>query len=130
MAAWITVYCARPVGHVGASDLAAALQGVDLHTVAEGFGIDDESVVDDALAQLTIEPCKGSDGIRFQTAYAGADKRRLLIHIWDDPARVHTEREEALEDVDDAGVRTAVRQAVEVVGIELGWSQLKDMGVV
>ena len=54
MAAWITTYCARPVDHVNAADLSIALDAADLHTLAEGFCIDDTSTIDEALAQLKI----------------------------------------------------------------------------
>lgn len=130
MAAWLTVFCAQPVDHLTASSLSAALTAADLHTIAEGFGIDDESVVDDALARLEIEPSAGPDGVRLKLSYGGEEKRPVLVHVWDDADRVRTEQEEAQEGVGEDRVTAAVRQAVSVVGIELGWSQLEDMGIV
>ncbi len=130
MAASLTVYCVLPVDSVTASDLTAPLGEADLYTVAEGFDIDDEAVVDEALARLKVEPFAGSDDARFRLSYAGDDKRPVFTHIWDETSRVQTERDEALEDVDDATVTKAVQRAVAVVGIELGWTQLEDIGVV
>lgn len=130
MAAWLTVYCTRSVSHLTASDLTAALTATDLHIFAEAFGIDDESIVDDALAQLKIESVSGLDGVRFQLTYAGSDTRPVLIHVWDDAARVRTERDEALEELHNQRLRNAVQQSVEVIGIELGWSQVDSIAIV
>jgi hypothetical protein len=86
--------------------------------------------VDEALARLKIEPFAGSDDVRFRLSYAGEDKRPVFIHIWDEPSRIQTERDEALEDINDPTVTRAVQRAVTVVGIELGWTQLEGMGIV
>jgi hypothetical protein len=126
VAAWLTVYCTRSVARITASDLVAALGAADLHMSAEAFGIDDESVVDDALAQLRIESIAGLADVRFRLTYA-ADNRPVLIHLCDDPVE---ELEEALEEVQDERVRACVQQAVEVVMVELRPSQLEDMGII
>jgi hypothetical protein len=137
MAAWLTAYCARSVDHVTADDLLSLLRGLDdPWTLAEGFGIDDEKIVDRALAQLRIESIADPDGVKFALRYRPGKTRPVYFHLWAEPRRVQTEREEALELLDGSRNRNAKRvrehlgRVVEVAALELGWNQLDDMGVV
>ena len=135
MAAWLTVYCTRSVRKVTAAQLRKVIDDADIHTIAEGFGIDDDDV-DQALAQFSIEPVTRQEGVKFCLRYRHARYRPVLIHLWVKAARVKTEREEALEQFDGiqgrgvGSVRRHLSRVVEVVAVELGWDQLEDMGVV
>jgi hypothetical protein len=136
MAAWLTVYCTRSVRKVTAAELRKVIDDADIHTIAEGFGIDDEDVVDRALSQFSIEPVTRQAGVKFSLRYRHARYRPVLIHLWVKAARVKTEREEALEQFDGirgagaGSVRRHLSRVIEVVAVELGWNQLEDMGVV
>jgi hypothetical protein len=137
MAAWLTVYCTKSVKHVTADDLLALLQNLeDPYTLAEGFGIDDEEAVDRALKHLRIERVSKQAGVKFSLHYKPRSTRPVLFHLWAQPKRVQTERDEALEQFDGAKGRKVARvrehlaDCVAVVALELGWSQLEDMGIV
>ena len=138
MAAWLTVYCSRAVSHLTADDILAGIDNaqIDFHTIAEGFGIEDEKVVDQALARLRIEAVSEPEGVKFRLRYRPPTFRPILIHVWDEPGRVQTEREEGLEQLEEVKgkavkrVRSHLDQVAEVVALELGWSQLEDMGIV
>ena len=131
MSEWLTVYCTRPVAHLGAADLLAFLRAADLHTAAEGFGIDDESIVDAALARLRVTETAG-DGVasnapRFRVRYTDSETADVRVHVWPDPAGVRTECDEALEELDEdfgpaLAVRSHLARTVEVVGVELPWA--------
>ena len=137
MASWFTVYCTRLVSHVTTEDLAAALDAVDFYTVAEGFGIEDETVVEQALSQLRVKPVADVPGVRFRVHYRPSKMRPLFIHVWTDAERVRQELNE-VEGEHLAGrtgrgvgqVRKALSATVEVVAVELGLGQLEDMGLV
>jgi hypothetical protein len=126
------------VSHLTAADLRAGIDNgqTDFLTIAEGFGIKDEEVVRQALSQFRIEPVDQPEGVKFRLRYRPA--RLRPVHLWlsTDPAQVRTEREEALEPFEGARVKGArrvrahLRLVVEVAALELGWSQLEDMGVV
>ena len=137
MASWVTVYCTRSVASVTAGDLVSLLNDLDLYTIAEGFGIEDEEeVVDHALAHLRIEPVSKSEGVKFAIRYKPGKVRPIHLHLWNEPTRVQTEREEALELLKQvkgrpaAGMRRRVAQCVEIVALELGLTQLEDVGLV
>ena len=139
MASWFTVYCTRSVQHVTTAELTAALgpARVDFYTLAEGFGIDDESGVERAIAALNVEPAEGTLGERFRIRYRPAKYRGLMVYLWATPERVRTELSEAHEQHLDgrrgqgvSQIRAALSGVTEVVGIELGLNQLADMGLV
>jgi hypothetical protein len=60
----------------------------------------------------------------------------VQFHWWAHPTRVQTEREEALELVEDltgrhvSRIRRHLAECTEVVALELGLTQLEDMGLV
>jgi hypothetical protein len=136
MAAWLSVYCTRSVRKVTAAQLRKAIDDADIHTIAEGFGIDDDDVVDRALAHFRIERVTRQVGVKFRLRYRHVRYRPVHIHLWVKAARVKTEREEALEQFEGirgrgvGAVRRHLSRVVEVVAVELGWDQLEDMGVV
>jgi hypothetical protein len=139
VAAWFTVYSPRTLSHVTPADVAAFLTGprVDWYTLAEGFGIEDEAAVERAASALRVEPTAGSLGEWFAVRYRPAKSRPLVAYLWSEPARVREELAEAAENYLDgrrgrgvSQVRAALASVVEVVAIELGGSQLEDMGLV
>ncbi len=135
MAAWFTVYCSRSVDRVTTADILAAIESWDFHTSAEGYGIDDGEAVDRALTSLKLEPDAGG-GVRFRLTYDPPGRRPILIQVHSDPeviAEVRDEAEELLDEARGQGVeriRTHLGSMVEVVAVELGWSQMEEMGVV
>ncbi|HEY7153516.1 MAG TPA: hypothetical protein VH575_06125 [Gemmataceae bacterium] len=137
MASWFTVYCSRSVSHVTAGDITAALDAVDFYTVAEGFGIEDEAVVEQALSRLRVETVADAPQIRFRVSYRASKTRPLFIHHWTGAERVREELDEVeaeyLAGRSERGVsqvRKALSATVEVVAVELGLGQLEDMGLV
>jgi hypothetical protein len=136
MAAWFTVYCARSTAAVSADDILASINAADVWTVAEGFGIEDDDAVEAACNVLQIEPISDQPGLRFRLSYRPPEFRPVIVHVWDDAEQVQEELEEAdelLEDASGAGlgrIRAHLGRVTEVVAVELGWSQMEDMGVV
>lgn len=137
MAAWFTVYCTRSVRRVAAADLTAALGAVDFDTVAEGFGIEDEGVVERAVGALRVEPAAGTLGEWFEVRYRPARYRPLVVYLWAEAARVRQELAEAEGEYlagrkgrEAARARAILSGVVEVAAVELGLGQLEDMGLV
>lgn len=131
MPAWISVYCSKALGDMPPADtLAAEIRNNDFWTLAEDYEID-EDLVDPALANFCIEP----DGSGFNLHYRPEGERPIAVHYWTKPERVEEEIQEVHEQL--GGNNAAVGkikqhlQAVQaVVGIEMGFSQLEDMGIV
>lgn len=125
MAAWVSVYCKQRLSGVTAEQVQRALSDADLWTLAEDYDVSDD-LVDAALPLLRVERV-APDHLRVH--YRPADQRQVEVWRWTDPARVAEELEEL-----DLGDRPRLEQAlaatVEVVGIELGWGQTTDLGVV
>jgi hypothetical protein len=137
MAAWLTVYCCRSVNHIKADELLTLLRNLeDPYTLAEGFGIEDEEVVDRALAHLRLESVSEPEGVKFALRYKARNTRPVYFHHWRAKKRVRVERAEALERLEGATgrnvtrVRNHIAKCVDVVALELGWNQLEDMGMV
>ncbi len=135
MPAWITVYCRERLDSLGADELLRgirggdpeALAGVDYWTLAEDYGVDEDQV-DRALAQLAVV----EDGSDWEIRYSEAGERSVVVHRWFSTERVAEEIEEVLERLEpsDEDIVEHLRASREVVGIELGFSQFEDMGVV
>jgi hypothetical protein len=136
MAAWFTVYRSRSVDHVTAADIRSEIDRWDFPTAAEAYGIDDDEAVGRAVASLKLEPLDGPGPVRFRLSYGPPNRRPILIHVLPDPELVEEVREEAKELLDRARgegegrIRSHLSGVAEVVALELGWSQLRDMGVV
>lgn len=136
---WITVYCRTPVSSLTPTELLAgicgedpsALAGVDYWTFAEGFGIEDEEVVDAALDVLRVRPGR-ERGLECEVCYQPElDARPIVVHCWSEPERVAEEIHEAEENRSPPSAAIErLRASREVVGLELGISQLEDMGIV
>lgn len=138
MAWWLTVYCRESVAGLADEQLAAGLRGgdpdapagVDYLTLAEDYDLD-EHEVEAALEQLAIVRV-GDGPLDVELRYRPeADARPIVVHRWHEPARVAEEIEEAFDNREPPDEAHAwLRACREVVGIELGFSQLDDMGLV
>lgn len=138
MAWWLTVYCRKRVADLSAEQLEIGLRngdpsapaGVDYAELGDEYELDDE-VVEAALAHLVVE--RTGDGpldvhVRYRSE---ADARPIVVHFWQQGARVAEEIQEAIDNREPPEPALArLRAATEVVGIELGFSQLRDMGLV
>jgi hypothetical protein len=119
-----------------AAEILSEINRWDFHKAAKGYGIDDDEAVDRAIASLKLDSADGVGGVRFRLTYGRPQRRPILIHIHRDPEVITEEKDEEEELLDEATgqgvdrVRAHLGQTVEVVAVELGWSQLEDMGVV
>jgi hypothetical protein len=139
MAWWLTVYCRKPVAALTPAQLLAGIRdedrsapaGVDYWTLAEHYDIEDEAVVDAALDVLRVRGA-GATGLDCEVHYQPEDDRRpIVVHCWSEPERVAEELAEAEEGRSPPPAALERLQASkEIVGIELGFSQLEDMGIV
>lgn len=131
MPAWISVYCTQPIDDVSADQLCDDIRDNDYWTLAEHYDVDDD-LVNPALQRLRIERDSGG----FQLHYRPEGERQLAIHCWTGSARVEEEIAEVAETLEEDSSETAnrVREHLKnvqaVIGIEMGFSQLEDMGVV
>lgn len=131
MASWISVYCTRSLAELRAKQLlkgitgrdAKAPAGVDYLTLAEGYDVDADAAEagEDALA---VE----DDDDGFIVTYG--TQRPVFVRRWAKPTRVASELEEAREHDPSAAVEKRLARTTEVIGIELGASQLSDFGIV
>ena len=131
MPTWISVYCSKALGDMPPADtLAAEIRKNDFFTLAEDYEID-EDLVDPALANFRIEP----DDSGFNLHYRSTGERPIAVHYWTKPERVKEEIQEVHELLGgDSAAVGKVKQHLQtiqaVVGIEMGFSQLEDMGIV
>ncbi len=131
MASWISIYCTRSLAELTAKQLlkgitgkdAKARAGVDYLTLAEDYDVDEDAAeaAEDALA---IE--RSDDG--FIVTYG--TKRPVFVRRWAKTVRVASELEEAREHEGSKAVEQRLGKTTEVIGIELGASQLTDFGIV
>jgi hypothetical protein len=137
MAAYFTVYCRRSVAHLRAADLLAALNDLDdIHTLAEGYGVEDDDEIDRAREHLRVEPTDQPPGVKFLLRYRPGDGRPVFIHHTTDPEQVRQETQEAREALPrpakqgPKGAHVDLGRVVEIVALEMGWQMLDDMGLV
>jgi len=135
MPAWISIYCKQPLDDVTPARIMEGVRVADFHTLAEQYDVA-ESLVKPARARLRIETVDGDGSPALRLCYRPEGERQLAIHFWTSPSRVQEEIEEALERIQSkktAGARTIRKHlggVKAVVGIEIGFSQLEDMGIV
>lgn len=129
MAWWLTVYCQRPVSKLTAKQLhagitgedATARAGVDYFTLAEDYDVADELVGPAVKALAVSKDLHVSFG----------DPRPVVVHVWSTPERVAEELKEMHEvRSPPKSLHQALKATKEIVGIELGFSHLENMGVV
>ena len=131
MPAWISIYCTESTDDVRADQMLTGIRVSDYWTLAEHYGID-EDLVDPALALLKID----SDDDGWELCYRPAGERQLAIHRWASRDRTTEEVDEVLESFEDDSNELANRilghlsKVQTVIGIEMGFSQLEDMGIV
>ncbi|MBY0232449.1 MAG: hypothetical protein K2W96_24490 [Gemmataceae bacterium] len=135
MAAWFTIYSPRSLDGLSADGIADALRSGDLHTDAEGFGIEDDDEVYRAVAALRVEALADDPAIPFAVSVKEGRSRPLLVHRWTDPARVREEIAEAEEYLAGrkgrvSAIRAALSRCIEVAAVELGLVHLEGMGLV
>jgi hypothetical protein len=139
MAAWMTVYCRKPLAGVTADSILAALEASDLYIAAEACGLDDEEAAVEAIRPyLAVEDIGDVRGPLFRVYYRPRNLRQVDVHLWTDPEVVAEELDEAdewLEELDEKVRKAVLRRlkgVVTVVAVEIGWTQLgnRDMGVV
>lgn len=139
MPTWFTVYCTRSLQQLTPADLADHLRGAhfDWYTLAETFGIEDETVVASAVAALRVEPALGELGKWCEVRYRADRYRPLLVYHWSEPDCVRQELTEAEENYlcGRAGrvasrVRATLSRVTEVAAVVLIDGQLSDMGLV
>jgi hypothetical protein len=138
MAWWLTVYCRTSVAELTTTQLHDGLcdrdeqapAGVDYVTLAEEHEIS-EADVDEALEHLAVE-LVGPKPLDVEIRYReDPEARPIVVHLWSDPSRVAEEIEEAREGREPPeGAHAYLSACREVVGIELGFGQLRDMGLV
>ena len=121
MPAWISAYCTEWPGPLEPDRLLHTLRSADLYTLTEDYDVP-EDLVGPAARQLEV--MHAPDGLC--VTYGGT--RPLHVRCWTNPDRVREELSEC-PPLPVSGCRQldAVRA---VVGIELGISQQRDMGVV
>jgi hypothetical protein len=125
MASWLTLYITTPADGLTATALEGRVRQADWWTLAANWGLDE------ALAE-TLDPRylqPGSDGGFDGVVQYAQDRRPIQIHRWAAPERVAEERHEALERELPDAARAYVEGAVEVVGLEMGWSAHETGGV-
>ncbi len=137
MPAWIHVYCARTLEQFTAAELVSELERADLSLAAEVYGITDEALVRAAEAHLRLELVACGATATFDLYYQPPASRPLSIHRCTALAEIQELVDEEVNEwlADAAGpgadqVRAHLARVREVVSIELGFSQLKDMGIV
>lgn len=136
MAWWLTVYCRSSVASLDAQQLADGLRnrdpkapaGVDYAELAEEYEIAEDDM-NEALAQLSVLAVSNKP-LDVEIRY-GAKARPIVVHLWSDPARVAEELDETHDGREPPdGALPYLEACREIVGIELGFSQLDDMGLV
>lgn len=121
MAWWLTVYCRRPVSTISAKQLETLISGADYFTLAEDYDVDD-ALVSPAVKALTVSQ---------DLEVSFGDARPIVVHLWKDAGRVAEELAEMHQvRSPPASQLERLETTKEIVGIELGFSHLENMGVV
>jgi len=135
MPAWIAVYCQKSVAHISPDQLLAEISKADLATLAEDYNVAEEQVKP-ARANLHIQAALQTKFDIYKLHYRTPEQRPVAIRRSAAPATVSEEVREALERLEGKQgtaadkLRGHLGQVTEVISVELGWSQLKDMGIV
>lgn len=130
MPARLTVYCTLPVDDVTAAELVAAINEADTYTDAEVWGIEDEALVDDALAHLRFDSSRTPTGAKLVMHYTASNTHTVCVDF--SGCESSEEMLEELADVTANGVdrvRSVLHRTVGEVHIALRWEQLGDMAI-
>ncbi len=121
MAWWLTVYCRRPVSTTSAEELQTGINGADYFTLAEDYDVDD-ALVGPAVKALTVSK---------DLHVSFGDSRPIVVHVWSTPERVAEELSEMHEvRSPPKSLHEPLKATKEIVGIELGFSHLENLGAV
>jgi len=139
MAWWLTIYCTQSVAQLDGAQLLRGIQdqdplapaGVDYATLAEDYGVSDEAAAA-AVANLRTAPPDGAHPLDVALRYLPDDEARpVQLHCWTTTDRVAEEVEECREGRSPPkDVGPVLDDCKEIIGIELGGSQLGTMAVV
>lgn len=126
MAWWITVYCGSDVA-IDGDALIASLRGRDAASVtalAEDYEVD-AAAVETALTDLRV-----TDAL--EVFYrADPSTRPIVVHVWREAAMVAEELVDARETRGaPAAAEPYPSRCAAIVALELGFSNLEDVGVV
>lgn len=119
MSHWVTIYLKESPPKLTIKDLQTSISDADWWTLGEDFDIEEEAV-DAFMDEITWKEDPISVGL--------PKERPLVIHFWQDPARVAEELGEVRE---REGVPQAVLEHLglvkTVVGIEMGLCHFQNM---
>ena len=133
MSAWISVYCTHSLAQVTPAALDAALAQADFWTLAEIYAIDEAQVIP-ALACLRIESENPTEFQHYNVIYREPKYRPVCITRCAGAAVVAQLAElHATLMAQGMGANAEIirhlEQVIEIVNIELGYTQLADMGL-
>jgi hypothetical protein len=132
MAAYLTLYCARPVSHVNSKDVLTGMDYTRLAAEAADWDFTDREQIDSALANLRVSTSKAL-WKAFHVGFRPDQRSGVPVLLIAEPARVAECLEGALSSLAGAPgpkaeqVRERLRRTVECVSIRLGWDEI-DMG--
>jgi hypothetical protein len=134
MAAWFRIYCTRPLDHVTPDGVQTAIGAAERHML-EALRLEDDDAVPAAPTRLRIERDDGTGGVWCRIHDPGSWPRPLEVHVWMAEAEIDEMREEELERLEETGggtgrIRSHLGRTVAVAAVQLGWSQMEDMGAV
>jgi hypothetical protein len=132
----ITVFGKRSLAGVIPDEVRAGVDEADWWTLAEGYGIDDEDLVNAALDHFRIERLRTRLGEVYHVYYRPRGRRQIDLWRWTSPEEIAEEvagarkklkrsRKPALRRLGDQLARVG-----EVISLGLGWDQLDGMAVV
>ena len=126
MPSWLILYATTPVDGLSAAALERELRRADWWTLTEAEGFD--AAVAGTLDPRFVET--GPDGAFDGVVQYAQGRRPIVLHHWASPEDVAEVRVEALEREPPGEARRYVEGAVEVVGLEMGWSAYDNGGIV
>ncbi len=145
MAWWLTIYCTEPVSHLTGSQLLEGMCGLLSEMNSDARSQAGEEVkarakaqeqsaehreIAQALANVRVLPY-GKLPLETALHYAVAEDRPVFIHCWRGAERIEEELEECRSIRNPPpGAAVTLDACVEIVALELGYSQLSDDGIV
>jgi len=128
-----TTYCRRSLAHVEPEQLLHALESGDLHTLAEGYDLEDD-VIEPALEQLRIEKVDATGFRRWRLCYRPAGHRQVDIdRQTTEVQEAIAEEMQALEDEDHlkmAQIIAHLWQTTDTVDASFGTMESERMALV
>jgi hypothetical protein len=129
MTFWITVYNRKSLGPLQSADFLRAITQSDYHTLCEQYGLD-ETLIPPALSSLRLLTDPHETSTFFLLRYGPEDSRPLVVDRWAvDTQDGQDILEEALTRTPLAGIRSRLKDTRQIVTVELGPAQVRDMGL-